>query len=164
MLIAVVEDDEKDSEKICRFLARYAEESGTAIETRTFGNGMDFVSDYAPDCDIVFLDIEMPFLNGMDAAKKIRERDAEVAIVFVTNMSQYAIMGYEVDAVDYVLKPIEYPNFRDKLRRAVAFASRRGRRALLVEGTDGEAVRIFASDLLFAEKEKNYVNYFCRGV
>lgn len=61
----------------------------------------------------------MPHLNGMEAAQKIRELDKEVVIVFITNMAQYAIKGYEVDALDFILKPLNYYTFSMRFTRAV---------------------------------------------
>ena len=69
--------------------------------------------------DILFMDVEMPGLDGFGAAEKIRAVDADAVLVFVTNMAQYAIKGYEVDALDYVLKPVNYYQFCTKLSRAV---------------------------------------------
>lgn len=54
----------------------------------------------------------MQFMDGMTAAEKIRQMDQKVIIMFITNMIQYAVRGYEVDAMDYVVKPVEYFSFR----------------------------------------------------
>ena len=61
----------------------------------------------------------MKFVDGMTAAEEIRKMDSEVVIIFITNMTQYAIRGYEVDALDYVLKPVSYFAFSQKLKRDV---------------------------------------------
>ncbi|HBK02168.1 MAG TPA: DNA-binding response regulator, partial [Clostridiales bacterium] len=67
----------------------------------------------------IFLDIEMPLMDGLNLAHKIRERDDDVSIVFVTNMKQYVIRGYEVDADDFILKPVTYEDFSMKLERVI---------------------------------------------
>ena len=61
--------------------------------------------------DIIIFDIDMPGINGIDTARKLREMDSNVTIIFVTNIAKYAINGYEVDAVDYILKPVSYYDF-----------------------------------------------------
>ena len=77
------------------------------------------MSDYKPVYDIIFLDIDMPTMNGIELAKYIRKMDGEVSIVFVTNMAKYAINGYEVDADDFIVKPVRYGNFKLKLDRVI---------------------------------------------
>ena len=59
--------------------------------------------------DLVFMDVEMPFMDGLKTAKKLREKDSQVVLVFVTKLFQYAVNGYEYDAADYIIKPIR-PN------------------------------------------------------
>ena len=61
----------------------------------------------------------MQFMDGMTAAEKIRQMDQKVIIMFITNMIQYAVRGYEVDAMDYVVKPVEYFSFSQKLDKAI---------------------------------------------
>ena len=83
------------------------------------------------------MDIEMEFMNGMDAATKIREVDREVIIIFITNMAQYAIQGYAVYALDYVLKPISYFAFSQKLQRAVGRMKKRKERYINIVSKNG---------------------------
>ena len=70
------------------------------------------------DYDIVFMDIELPGINGMEAAHRLREIDQQVILIFVTNMAQFAVKGYEVDALDYIIKPAQYGPLSIKLDRA----------------------------------------------
>ena len=84
-----------------------------------FQDGEDIVTDYTASYDLIILDIEMAFLNGMKAAEKIRELDTNVIIIFITNMPQYAIQGYKVNALDYILKPISYFSFSESMARAL---------------------------------------------
>ena len=73
------------------------------------------------------MDIQMRFMDGMTAAEKIRTLDHEVIIMFITNMIQYAVRGYEVDAMDYVVKPVEYFAFSQKLDKAIGRMKRQCR-------------------------------------
>lgn len=85
----------------------------------TFGDGLDFLEGYRPVYDIVLLDIELPYMDGLEVARRLRELDPVVLIVFITNMAQYAIRGYEVDALDYMVKPVTYFEFALKMKKAL---------------------------------------------
>lgn len=80
---------------------------------------MKFYSNYEASFDIIFTDIEMPYMNGLDAAKKIREFDKKVQIIFVSKAAQYAVRGYEVDAVGYALKPVSFFTVSELLNKAI---------------------------------------------
>ena len=128
--IAVVEDNDAMRAQLCGFIAQYAQESGHQLDVTAFSDGAQLVEPYRPGFDIIFLDIEMPKLGGMPTAERIRRQDPDVVLVFVTNMAQYAIRGYEVDALDFVLKPVSYYQFSTKLERALQrIQRRRGQRA-----------------------------------
>ena len=123
--IAIVEDQEETRECLNRFVRQYAEEQGVQVEISLITDGSEIAEHYTPGFDIIFMDVEMPRLDGFGAAEAIRAVDAEVVLVFVTNMAQYAIRGYEVDALDYVLKPVNYYQFCTKLSRAIQRVQRR---------------------------------------
>ena len=117
--IATVEDDTNDLEALRTHLKRYEKENGLKFLITEFRDGEDIVTDYSADYDLILMDIEMAFLNGMKAAEKIRELDKDVVIIFITNMPQYAIQGYKVNALDYMLKPISYFSFSESMGRAL---------------------------------------------
>ena len=98
--IAIVEDDRHDREALKKCLNRYEKENQMKFSVTEFQDGEDIVTDYTASYDLIILDIEMAFLNGMKAAEKIRELDTNVIIIFITNMPQYAIQGYKVNALD----------------------------------------------------------------
>ena len=123
--IAVVEDQAEMREELCRFVRQYAAEHGLQAEVSSFEDGAAAAENYELGWDILFMDVEMPGLDGFRTAEKIRAVDPDVVLVFVTNMAQYAIRGYEVDALDYVLKPVNYYQFSTKLSRAVQRVQRR---------------------------------------
>ena len=117
--IAVVEDDKTYAAQLKEYLVRYGTETNQKISVALFPDGEDIVTDYSAEFDIILMDVEMTFMDGMTAAEKIREKDNEVVIIFITNMPQYAIQGYKVDALDYVLKPISYFAFSQRIDRAL---------------------------------------------
>lgn len=115
---AIVEDSPRELEHLKDCLARYSAERDTPLEITAFGDAVSFLEKYRADYDIVFMDIELPGLNGMEAAHRLREMDQQVILIFVTNMAQFAVKGYEVDALDYIIKPAQYGPLSIKLDRA----------------------------------------------
>lgn len=159
--IAVVEDNDEDAAILGEFLKRYSAETGRTFEVKRFCGAFDFVSDYKPVYDLIFLDIMMPDLNGMDAAARIRETDESVVLAFVTNLAQFAIQSYEVDASEFILKPPTYAVFREKMSKLTRLSERARKKVpLLVNDDYGRTVRIFASDVFYVLKEKNYVYFY----
>ena len=118
--IAIVEDDRVCAGTLQEYLCRYEKESGEIIQSTLFEDGEDIAVGYRAEYDIILMDIEMQFMDGMSAAEAIRKVDEEVTIIFITNMAQYAIRGYSVNALDYVLKPVSYFAFSQRLDRAVS--------------------------------------------
>lgn len=156
---AVVDDMKEDLDRIKSYLERYGREhEESAMQIRTYHSSIDFLEEYKSDADLIFLDIEMPGTSGMEAAREIRAKDMNVAIIFITNMAQYAVEGYEVDAVDYILKPVRYEIFAQKLEKAFRFLKQHRTSALTVN-TNGGTVRIAAGDVLYIEKDRNYLVY-----
>ena len=117
--IAIVEDDDHDRKKLKQCLDRYAEEKQLHFSISEFPDGEDLITDYTADYDLILMDIEMHFMNGMRTAQKVRSLDKDVLIIFITNMPQYAIEGYKVRALDYMLKPLAYFSFAESMNRAV---------------------------------------------
>lgn len=117
--IAVVEDDKTYAAQLKEYLVRYGTEKNQKISVALFPDGEDIVTDYSAEFDIILMDVEMTFMDGMTTAERIREKDNEVVIIFITNMPQYAIQGYKVDALDYVLKHISYFAFSQRIDRAL---------------------------------------------
>ncbi len=156
MRIAIVDDDARQRALLQEYIDRYFNEQNMRYECVGFVSGMDFVSDYTVPFDIILLDIDMPHLNGIETAKKIRQVDARAVILFITRMAQYAIQGYEVEALDYMIKPVSYFNFSVKLSRAVRQIPRRRNISL---NTDGKLVFVNEEDVLYVEGYNQYVIY-----
>lgn len=117
MKIGVLEDEKKVSGEICKHLTRYFESRDMKAEITVFNDAFDLIENYGADYAVLFMDIQLPVMSGMEAARKIRETDPQVIIVFVTNLAQYAVDGYGVNAFDFILKPVDYNSFALKLDR-----------------------------------------------
>ena len=151
-----------DCETLKQYLQRYERERGVAFETAEFSDGEDLVTDYAANYDLILLDIEMAFMDGMVTARRVRALDAEVPVVFVTNAPQYAIEGYKVRAMDYILKPLAWPSFSESLDRV--FHSRRAkeRQYLTIALRDGR-VRLDVDDICYVEVQDHQLIYSTLG-
>ena len=117
--VAIIEDDADDAAELTNNVESVFREMGKTCEIVTFDNPVRFLDLYKPDYDLVFMDIEMPAMNGMDAARVLRTKDKSVVLIFVTNVARFAIDGYTVDAADFLIKPVERSNLRVKLNRAL---------------------------------------------
>lgn len=118
-MIAVVEDDRQEATLLRGHLLTYGIAHQIDFQISLFSNAEDFLARYKPIYDLVFLDIALPGINGMEAAAKLREMDQVVTLIFITSMAQYAVNGYEVQAFDFILKPVPYPTFVLKMQRAL---------------------------------------------
>ena len=148
--IAIAEDDEACARQLREYLDRYGRENGEELEVRWFPDGLELVEEYRPIYDLILLDIEMPHLDGMTAAQKIRRADSEVLILFITNMAKYAISGYEVEALGFMLKPVNYFSLSVKLKKAFSYLHSRAQKSLMVPTQEGMQ-QISASDIRYAE-------------
>ena len=144
--IAIVEDEESYISVLKEYLERYKEESGEQIEVTVYHDGDEIAAFYRAQFDIILMDIEMKFIDGMTAAEEIRKVDSSVSILFITNAPQYAIRGYEVGALDYILKPVSYFTFSQKLGRAVGKLKKRSRKWITVP-VKGGVMRMELSDV-----------------
>lgn len=154
--MAIVEDDPTTRQQIQDYATRYFTENHQENSITLFADGMDIAEDYRPMWDIILLDIEMPHLGGMATAERIRQKDPAVVMIFITKMARYAIKGYEVDALDFVLKPVSYAQFAMKLHRALARVSQRTQHYLMLN-IAGEQQRVATSEIQYIEVKGHWV-------
>ena len=155
---AIVEDDESYREELSSYVKRYAAESGQDIQIFIYGDGSSILKEYEPKYDIILLDIEMPKINGMETARRIRAVDPGVVLVFITNMASYAIHGYEVGALDFITKPVTWFTFQLRFRRAVERAAMRKDEEFLLAGRD-EVEKIQVRDIYYVEVQNRMLYY-----
>ena len=161
MKIAIVDDEKAMRDQLSEYVTRYAGENHAALEPIQFSSGDALLACGSAALDMIIFDIDMPGTNGLDAARKIRAQDDHVVILFVTNIAQYAINGYEVDAVDYIIKPIGYYDFSMKFQRAMLRVVRTRAQQLVLYTTDGVS-RVDVSEVLYVEVLDHNLLYHTR--
>lgn len=106
--IAIVDDMELDREQVERLVRSWSQRKKIEVHLSLFSSGEAFLEKFKPEqFSIVLLDLYMKGINGMDTAREIRRRGSNSQLVFVTSSDAYAIQGYEVDAANYLLKPVD---------------------------------------------------------
>lgn len=160
--VAIVEDDSNYQKELKQYLLDYEKEHTQGFQINLFSDGDEIMQDYREDYDIIFMDIEMKFLNGMATAEEIRKVDQEVVIIFITNMPQYVMQGYKVEALDYILKPISYYQFSQTLERAIARMGRRKKEFLTV-AIKGGFQKIDLSEIRYIEVADHNLIFHVKG-
>lgn len=115
--IAICDDEKEFIREITNLLRRYEKESGKKFRITEFCDGSDLLKGYQPDTDLIFMDIQMEKLDGLNTAEEIRKMDDAVGLFFLTSLPQYVWRGYEYGAVNYLLKPIKYARLKIELDR-----------------------------------------------
>ena len=135
--IAVVDDDQIAISRLRECLNHYSEEKGVNFNIKVYQNGIDLLVGYRSDYDIIFLDVDMPDINGFQTARRIRELDECVILVFVTNLAQYAIEGYKYHAADYIVKPLKYHTFALKMHMILKHCQTHQQTSIFVKTKNG---------------------------
>lgn len=153
--IAVVENELNVAQNDIVLLERYAKENSLSLETSIFQNGYEFL-DTEEEFDAVLMDIDMPGLNGMEVAEKLREKNKAIDIIFTTNLPQFAVDGYKVQALDFVIKPVTFPNLSFAMEKVVE------KKRNIVNGSfflriGGFAKRINNEEVLYIEMVNHYI-------
>lgn len=160
--IAIVEDEEGYSKLLQRYIKKYSEETGVQFKIFAYSDGVSFLTDCEKGFNIVLMDIQMPVMDGMRTAKKFRARDTGASIIFVTNMAQYAVEGYEVDALDFIVKPVDYFAFSLKFEKAVRIQNMYENDVTVIETPD-EMIKVKTSSITYIESNLHSVIYHTDG-
>ena len=156
--IAIVEDEYESAENLIKCLNTYSEEFGVLFNLTCYKNGYDFLEAYTPKFDIVFMDVDMPHISGLKTSRELRKIDSTVVLVFVTFLSKYAIKGYEVNAVDYIIKPLNYNFFKIKMERIMAHCAEHEKAEIMLPFSEG-IFRIKLNDLNYVEVDGHKIIY-----
>lgn len=147
--ILIVEDDDREAARLAAYLERFGGERGVEFSVQRLSSA-EQIARVRRRLDLIFLDIRLPGMDGMEAATLIRSYDSETPIIFVTSLASYAIAGYEVNALDFMVKPIGYLSFSEHMDRAMRTLER-ARQSQVTVSTRG-GVHVFQeSDLVYVE-------------
>lgn len=159
MNIAVVDDEVRSREALSYYVEKYAKETGRTLTVKCFPNADEFLSVYKRNFfSIVLMDIEMPGIDGLAAAKELRKLDDAVTLMFITKMSRYAQKGYEVNAIDFIIKPVNYADFCLKLGKAINIAEIRKEKSVMIKTENGFS-RIAVDRIEYIEVRGHKITY-----
>ncbi len=155
--IAICDDNRADMDYVASLVKEWAAAEGIGVFVESFPSAESFLFCYEDDknFDILLLDVEMGRMNGVELAKKIRQTNREMQIVFITGYNDYIADGYDVEALHYILKPVQKQKLETVLVRA-GEKLKKNEAALLFSLPDG-MVRIPLCEIRFIEVRSNYV-------
>ena len=160
--LAIVEDEDSYAAQLTEYIERYQRESGNSFKITRFKDGDEIANGYKGEFDVILMDIEMKFMDGMTAAEEIRRLDQDVVIMFITNMTNYAIRGYQVDALDYVLKPVSYFAFSQKLERALTRIRKKSADIISINMPSG-VKKLDIDNIFYIESEGHNLCFYTSG-
>lgn len=160
LTIAIVEDDLEYQKQLQKYIEEYGKEHELQYKITVFQNGLNFLEDYKGGCDLIFMDIAMPHMDGMETAAKLRKRGDETCLIFITSMAQYALKGYEVNAFDFLVKPLVYELFCIKFEKALSHIDKK--EAYYIKIPNG-AKKVSPGQIAYIESNKHYLEFHVHG-
>ncbi len=158
--VMICDDEPEMCAQIRQSLARFTQECGAQFSIRECHSGEALLCRLEADTDLVFLDIRMEGLSGMEAARRLRKENRDVCLIFITTMTQYALEGYQVHAYGFLKKPLLYAQFRllmlDALR---SLAGKKEETITLKIGSEVHTVSL--PRLLYLEVRNHEVRVVC---
>lgn len=166
--IGICDDVEVFIDKLEALIREYETEIQEEIKIDRFTKGIDLLNKYKSEYDLIFLDIKMPDMNGITVAENIRSRDSKVSIIFLTSLVQYALEGYRVNAVNYIVKPISYKKLKLELDNWRKKYGQKEEPYLIVRNDNGSYklllksiryIETYNRNLLIHTEHKNIISY-----
>ncbi len=151
--VAVCDDERTALQELAEEVCRWAEAEGEACSVETFASAdaFWFVWEERKDLEVLLLDIEMPGMDGMELARRLRQAGEPIGIIFVTGNPDFALEGYDLEAVSYVMKPVRRERLHAALSRARERMARRA--AVLLPLSGGELERLYIADICCLESD-----------
>ena len=158
MTIAVCEDYREEALWLCEMIQKWAVKNGVGVDVVSFDNASAFLFAMEEDVyDALFLDIKMPGEDGITLAKRLRSSDNRIPIVFVTGEKDYIMEGYEVEAVNYLLKPVEEVKLFASLNRI--YDRTKKQEPYIILHTEDAVVKLLQKDIYKVEVYAHNVVY-----
>lgn len=155
-IISIVEDNQSERSALKEFVEKYIASRGETAIINTFENGEDLIDNYDLNTNLILMDIDMPFTNGLETAKEIRKIDAHVCIIFVTSMYSYAVQCYKVRAFGFLVKPIKYQQLCMELDDALSVIENQKKQYILLK-SEGESLKIDLREVIYFEGKMHKV-------
>ncbi len=156
MTIALVDDSDRDIKLLQECLYRYCQEHHVYMNIEKFTDEHKFLQSMQHTAyDLVFLDIYMKRMNGIQLACEVAKNDSKCQIIFITSSEEHAVAAYRVHAVDYLVKPYSYEDLKDALNHYEQIASRFARYIELKEGRYHTRIRL--SDIMYTDYSNHYI-------
>lgn len=154
--IAIIEDESNEQNKLLKLLEEQNSEE-LKLQIEVFSSAVNFLKEFQANYDIIFLDIRMPYVDGMSCAERIRKLDKKVILVFVTSLAQYAIQGYSVNAFDYILKPVQEGSFNIKFTRILDYYIQNVSKHFISLPSENGLIKIDINDIYYFEAAEHAV-------
>lgn len=136
--VALVETDPMYRRQFREYLDRFSGETGERFRVKAFEDGDEIIQNYQAEYDVILMDFQLKFVDGMTAAQEIRRQDSQVVIIFLSALDACAaVKGYQVGALDFLLKPTDYEVFSRAMGRALDRLWRRRHRYIYVANRNG---------------------------
>ena len=157
MRFAIVDDNELDIENVKNKVKEWGECKGIGTTFLEFDSAEAFLFSYeeVKNYDVLLLDIEMKDMDGVEMAKRIRKVDSDVVIIFITGYSDYILDGYDVGALNYLMKPLD----TEKLFRVLDIAITKidSNSKSIYISTSEESCRIQLNSISYIDVDRNYI-------
>lgn len=156
MRISIVDDQELERTELHNYVLRYCTENQLHSQIESFDNGESFLSSFTENMyDLIFLDIYMDKINGIELAEAIRQMDTQVQIIFSTSSTSHALEGFRVRATDYMVKPYTYEDLKNTLDYC---AAKQSKKAHYIEVKEGRYfTKVLISDIIYTDYYNHYI-------
>ena len=148
ILIGICDGDTAVRVMLSDFIKRYKDETGLNVQVLSYDNGEKLLRHYPFEMDLIFLEIPFSKINGIEIARRIREVDAHVGIVFLTIVLNHVLEAYEVHADNYLIKPLLYSRFLKEVEHS---RTRRGQNRFFIETNDNGIYKIYTKSICWVE-------------
>lgn len=150
LVIGICDGDTAVRIMLSDYINHYKAETGLNVQILSYDSGEKLIRHYPFEMDLIFLEIPFTKMNGIEIAKRIRQLDSHVGIVFLTTVLNHVLEAYEVKADNYLIKPLRYQRFLKEVEQA---RERHGQNRFFVETNMSGVYKIYTKSIRYIETE-----------